>query len=47
MSLLGVEHDAGEIVIGPKGSEVLHSGDRMMMYGPSEAIEELSERYSY
>lgn len=46
VSLLGVEHGAGEIVIGPKGSEVLHSGDRMMMYGPSHALEELSDLYS-
>ncbi len=46
VSLLGVEHHQGEIVIGPKGSEVLHGGDRMMMYGPAEALEQLSETHS-
>jgi voltage-gated potassium channel len=47
LSLLGVEHAEltdGEIVIGPTGSEVLHEGDRLMVYGSQEAVEQLSAR---
>lgn len=49
LSLLGVEHadrSDGEIVIGPTGSEVLHEGDRLMVYGSQEAVGRLSERQS-
>ena len=42
VSVLGVEHTAGEMVVGPAGSEVLHDGDRLMVYGPQQAIEELT-----
>ena len=45
LSLLGVEHPeraGNDIVIGPTGSEVLHEGDRLMVYGTQEAVERLS-----
>lgn len=44
VSLLGVEHGVGEIVIGPAGSELLREGDRLMIYGSQQAIENLSAR---
>ncbi len=47
LSLLGVEHAGrgdGEIVIGPTGSETLHDGDRLMVYGSQQAVERLGAR---
>lgn len=41
VSLLGVEHGVGEIVIGPTGAEPLRAGDRLMIYGSQQAIESL------
>ncbi|MDA0351345.1 MAG: potassium channel protein [Chloroflexi bacterium] len=40
--LLGVEHKGGRLVVGPQGSEVLHVGDRLMVYGTQPAIEHLT-----
>lgn len=42
ISLLGLEHADKDIMIGPSGSEILHDGDRLMIYGSPQSIEQLS-----
>jgi Trk K+ transport system NAD-binding subunit len=44
--LLGVDHQGGRLVVGPSGSEVLHVGDRLMVYGTQQSIENLTRNQS-
>ena len=40
--VLGVEHADGDIVVGPAADLKLRSGDRLMLYGDQQEIEELA-----
>lgn len=40
--ILGVEHANGELVVGPPGDLRLRTGDRLMLYGDPQEIEELA-----
>lgn len=44
LSLLGIVHEHGGIVVGPSGSEVLGEGDRLMIYGTQDSIEQLTQQ---
>ncbi len=40
--VLGLEHHDGRFTIGPSGDTLLAEGDRLMLYGQRDAIEQLS-----
>lgn len=42
--VLGVERSDGSLVVGPPDTFVLQSGDRLMLYGDQQEIEELASR---
>jgi voltage-gated potassium channel len=42
--VLAIERASGEVVVGPSGDFELRSGDRLMLYGDQQEIEELAAR---
>jgi voltage-gated potassium channel len=44
MRVLGLERADGEVVVGPRADLQLRSGDRLMLYGDQQEIEELAAR---
>lgn len=46
LQVLGIERGARGIEVGPHGNTVLAAGDRIMVYGESEALEQLSPNAS-
>jgi len=42
LSLLGVDRPGSALVVGPTGSQELRPGDRLMVYGNQQALEQLS-----
>jgi len=42
LQVLGIERGARGIEVGPRGATVIAAGDRIMVYGESEALEQLS-----
>ncbi len=42
LQVMGIERAGGQLHVGPRGDSMIESGDRLMVYGESEAIEHLS-----
>lgn len=42
LQVLGIERGTRGIEVGPHGNTMLETGDRIMVYGESEALEQLS-----
>jgi len=39
--VMGIEHPNGRLQVGPGGAAMISTGDRLLLYGPSSAIEQL------
>ncbi len=46
LQVMGIERAAGCVQIGPRGDTTIERGDRLMVYGDSDAMDQLSQRAS-